>query len=95
VSAPHVLVAIAAIAFAVVGCAPAASAPAAAPSADATAPAMAELHTRKCGACHTVPEPRTRSRPHLEDALARHRKRVRLTEEQWHAMIEYLAASRE
>jgi hypothetical protein len=52
---------------------------------------IAALHTSKCGACHAPPDPRTRSRGYLEDALSRHRRRVRLTSDEWAAMIDYLA----
>jgi hypothetical protein len=38
-----------------------------------------------------LPEPKTRTREHLEDAFTRHRVRVHLTEEQWSAMVDYLA----
>jgi len=54
--------------------------------------AIAHKHRSRCGACHTRVEPGERTREQLEAALARHHKRVRLTEEQWAAMIEYLAA---
>lgn len=54
---------------------------------------VATLHARKCGTCHVPVEPGTRSRAHLESAFARHeaQKRVRLSAEQWDAMVEYLA----
>ena len=52
---------------------------------------IAAVHVRKCGACHTLPQPGTRTRAYLEQALARHRKRVRLDELQWRAMVDYLA----
>jgi hypothetical protein len=52
---------------------------------------IAALHTRKCGACHTAPAPKTRTREHLDDAFARHRRRVRLTSEEWAEMTDYLA----
>jgi hypothetical protein len=53
--------------------------------------AIAAMHLSKCGSCHTRPEPRTRTREHLEDALSRHRKRVRMTADEWARMIDYLA----
>lgn len=53
--------------------------------------AIAAIHVSKCGACHTAPDPKTRTRGHLEDALSRHRKRVRLTSDEWAEMIDYLA----
>jgi hypothetical protein len=52
---------------------------------------VAAVHVRKCSACHTLPQPGTRTRAYLEQALARHRKRVRLADDQWHAMVDYLA----
>jgi hypothetical protein len=57
------------------------------------APSVATLHASKCGSCHVPVEPGTRSRSHLETAFARHeaQKRVKLTAEQWDAMVEYLA----
>lgn len=67
---------------------------AAAPRVDpASAPPIAGVHARKCGACHAPPEPGTRSRAALEAAFARHNQqnRVRLTSEQWAEMVDYLA----
>lgn len=52
---------------------------------------IAALHTSKCGSCHTAPAPKTRTREHLEDAFARHKKRVRLSGEEWAELIDYLA----
>jgi len=52
---------------------------------------IAALHTRKCGSCHTAPAPKTRTREHLEDAFSRHKKRVRLTGEEWAELTDYLA----
>ena len=54
--------------------------------------AIARLHQGRCGACHVRVDPGERSRAQLEEALGRHRGRVRMTEEQWGAMIDYLAA---
>jgi hypothetical protein len=59
-----------------------------------TAPAersIAAIHASKCGACHSPPNPRTRSREYLEDALSRHRKRVHLSSDEWAEMTDYLA----
>lgn len=53
--------------------------------------AIAKVHASKCGSCHTPPDPDTRTREHIEDAFSRHRKRVRLTNEQWAMMVDYLA----
>jgi hypothetical protein len=52
---------------------------------------VAEVHKAKCGNCHVRVEPRTRTREELGEALLRHKKRVHLTDEEWSAMIEYLA----
>jgi hypothetical protein len=71
------------IAFAPTGCSPAA-----APG----APRIAAVHQRQCGRCHAPPEPGLRSRDQLESAAERHRQRVRLTQDEWSAMIDYLAA---
>jgi hypothetical protein len=65
---------------------PPASAPVGGPE-----PPIAEVHRHKCAKCHVLPEPKTRTREHLEDAFTRHRVRVHLTEEQWSAMVDYLA----
>lgn len=67
---------------------------AATPRDGSTAPAesaIATIHTSKCGACHTPPDPRTRTRAYVEEALSRHRKRVRLSSEEWAEMTNYLA----
>ena len=53
--------------------------------------AIAKVHASKCGSCHKPPEPDMRTREQVEDALARHRKRVRLTSEEWAMMVDYLA----
>lgn len=55
-----------------------------------SAPAIAATITVRCGRCHEAPEAATRARPALEAALSRHRKRVRLTEDQWQAVLDYL-----
>jgi hypothetical protein len=52
---------------------------------------IARLHASKCGSCHVPVAPGTRSREAVERAMERHGRRVRLTAEQWTAMIEYLA----
>ncbi|HTB73508.1 MAG TPA: hypothetical protein VK762_09710 [Polyangiaceae bacterium] len=52
---------------------------------------IAAIHASKCGACHSPPNPRTRSREYLEDALSRHRKRVHLSRDEWAEMTDYLA----
>jgi cytochrome c5 len=91
-----------ALAFSI-GCGPAAppattsgaapeSSEASAPTASAGAPEIARIHRSRCGACHQRVEPGARTRPVLEEALSRHHTRVHLTDEQWAAMIDYLAA---
>jgi hypothetical protein len=60
-------------------------------STDTTRPSIAAVHVAKCGACHAPPDPKTRTREYLESALSRHRKRVRLTSEEWSEMTDYLA----
>lgn len=64
-------------------CAPAASAP--------DGPPIAAVHRHQCGKCHAPPPPGSHSREELESAFGRHHKRVRLTDEEWQAMIDYLA----
>src|SRR5580698_8105790 len=56
-----------------------------------TAPAIATTISTRCGACHMAPRPDSRPRQALEVALSRHHKRVRLTEDQWEAVLDYLA----
>jgi hypothetical protein len=53
---------------------------------------IAAVHAHRCGRCHAPPEPGEYSRARLEDAFTRHKRRVRLTEDQWRAMLQYLAA---
>ena len=55
-------------------------------------PPIAQVHVSKCGSCHARVLPGTRTRNQLDVALARHRKRVKLTPDQWKAMVDYLAA---
>jgi hypothetical protein len=52
---------------------------------------IAAIHASKCGACHSPPNPRTRTREYVEDALSRHRKRVHLSSDEWAAMTNYLS----
>ena len=63
-----------------------------APARSPDEPAIARVEHAKCGACHIEVQPGTRSREVLEKAFVRHRTRVKLTEEQWTAMIDYLAS---
>ncbi len=57
----------------------------------ANEPPIAKVWRSRCGACHVRVEPGTRTREHLEDALSRHRKRVRLREDQWGDLVTFLA----
>ena len=52
---------------------------------------VARVHRARCGACHTRVEPGERTREELETALERHHNRVRLAENEWGAMVDYLA----
>jgi hypothetical protein len=52
---------------------------------------IARVHHARCGACHARVEPGERTRDQLDTALARHHKRVHLTDAQWAAMVDYLA----
>lgn len=52
---------------------------------------VAALHASKCGACHRAPAPETRTREHLEDAFSRHKRRVRLSRDEWAELADYLA----
>src|SRR5579872_3180215 len=70
------------------GCAPAG--PRGADTA-AAAPPIAAVHARQCGRCHAPPERGEHSRTTLENAFVRHRRRVRLTEDEWAEMAAYLA----
>jgi hypothetical protein len=81
------LLALAALAIALGACSPAS--PASAPE----APRVAKIRRTQCGRCHSPPEPGAHSRAEVEAAATRHSSRVRLTQEEWTAMIDYLAPS--
>jgi len=66
-----------------------ACAPAAAPD----GPPIAAVHRSQCGRCHTPPPPGSHSREQFETAFDRHHKRVHLTQDEWQAMVDYLAPS--
>jgi hypothetical protein len=55
---------------------------------------IATIHTHRCARCHALPEPGALPRDRLEAAFSRHRKRVQLAEDDWQAMIDYLASSK-
>jgi hypothetical protein len=62
------------------------------PPADAPdAPPIARIHRAQCGKCHVRVEPGERTREQLEAAFPRHHRRVRLTDDEWAQMVEYLA----
>ena len=52
---------------------------------------VAAIHRAKCGQCHTRVDPGQRTRAELDVALARHRDRVHLSEDDWNLMVDYLA----
>jgi hypothetical protein len=64
-----------------------ACAPASAPA----GPPIADVHRHQCSRCHAPPSPGSHSREEFESAFGRHQKRVHLTQEEWQAMIDYLA----
>jgi hypothetical protein len=55
--------------------------------------AIAAIHRRKCGNCHTRIEPGSLPRATIESAMARHRRRAKLTDGQWAELIEFLSRS--
>jgi hypothetical protein len=61
------------------------------PSGAAPEPKIAAVYRSRCGACHVRVEPGTHTREQLEAALGRHRRRVRLREDQWSELVSYLA----
>jgi len=52
---------------------------------------VAHVHETKCGRCHKPVQPGDKTRAVLEKALAPHRKRVILSEDDWALMVDYLA----
>jgi len=53
--------------------------------------AIVATYRSRCSKCHVLVEPGTHERQELRLAFARHHKRVKLTDEHWTAMIEFLA----
>jgi hypothetical protein len=53
--------------------------------------AVADIRTHACGRCHMPPEPKTRTRLQLETTITRHRARVRLSDDDWGKLVDYLA----
>ena len=66
---------------------------ASAPRADE--PPIAGVWRTRCGKCHVRVEPGTRSREHIEEALSRHKNRVRLRDPEWSELVDFLAPSPE
>ena len=90
-------VVVAAIAWALGGCAPAGEPFGASAASGPQAPArdaqpVAAMHRARCGKCHRPPEPGSHPRAFFEEALARHQNRVHLSPEEWSAITDYLAA---
>ncbi len=52
---------------------------------------VAAVHRSRCGQCHKRVDPGQRTRAELDVALARHRDRVHLSEDDWNVMVDYLA----
>ncbi|MEO8874652.1 MAG: hypothetical protein ABI461_03615 [Polyangiaceae bacterium] len=52
------------------------------------------IHRSRCGNCHVRVEPGERTRAELESAFARHRKRVKMSDEEWARMVDYLASDK-
>ena len=53
---------------------------------------VAEIHRASCGACHVRVEPGQRTRAQFERALGKnHHDRVRMRDEQWPLLIDYLS----
>jgi len=53
---------------------------------------IAAIHRSKCGSCHMPVEPGSLHRDNAEAAMQRHRRRAKLTERDWAAMVEFLSA---
>ena len=54
---------------------------------------VAEIHHGSCGGCHVRVERGERSREYLEKSLAKHHTRVRMSDEQWALLIDYLSGT--
>ncbi len=52
---------------------------------------VAKTHHAACGSCHTRVEPGQRTRAQLEVALAKHHKRVKMADDEWPVLIDYLS----
>jgi hypothetical protein len=62
------------------------------PASSPDGPPIAAVHRHQCGRCHPPPAPGAHTRAQLEDAFSRHKTRVRLSPDEWTAMVDYLAA---
>lgn len=54
-------------------------------------PPIANLWLSKCGACHERPQPKLRPRDYIESAMKRHKKRVPMDDDEWAAMVDFMA----
>jgi mono/diheme cytochrome c family protein len=66
------------------------------PAASGDAPGRAHIvavYQSHCGACHRPVAPGSEPAARLEATLMRHRKRTRLTEQEWTGLGEFLAGS--
>lgn len=79
--------ALAVLSAVLLSCLGTACAPASAPD----GPPIATVHRHQCGKCHAPPPPGSHSREEFEDAFGRHHTRVHLTQDEWQAMVDYLA----
>jgi hypothetical protein len=52
---------------------------------------VAEIHHASCGGCHLRVEPGQRTRGELEKALSKHHSRVKMRDDQWVLLIDYLS----
>ena len=52
---------------------------------------VAKIHHSSCGGCHLRVEPGERTREQLEKALARHHSRVKMSDEDWSLLVDYLS----
>lgn len=56
-----------------------------------TEPGIAHVCESRCAGCHVRIEPGERTRTELEAALARHRRRLQLSEGEWTRIVDYLS----
>jgi hypothetical protein len=48
------------------------------------------IHRSKCGSCHTPVQPGSLPRTEAEAAMGRHHRRLKLSDQDWAGMIDYL-----